>query len=171
MRTVTLAVLLLAIVLVLLAAPREAAAQAIRAATGGAVGIAGGAVITLSVVVARAHFQGEYLESADDLIHWQSAPMLITPAVGVMFGLAGREPLIASIKGSTSGMLLGTAIGAGIGWLVSGSPELPWAGGVIGAGAGMTIGGLYLGLRAISRQGDEGSGDEPPLYIGVRVPL
>ena len=153
--------------------PRAAMAQAARAATGGAVGVAGGAVITLSIVVARARWQGQYLDSVDDLIHWQSAPMLLTPAVGVMFGLAGRDPLVSSIIGSTTGMLVGTAVGGGLGWAFSTSPESPWAGAVIGAGAGMTIGGLALGLRAWRRQIEDRNGTDPPppVQIGVRIPL
>lgn len=166
---------LLTVIIVLLLVPgwqRAAAAQVVRAAAGGAIGTAGGAVITMSIVVARARWQGEYLESIDDLIHWQSAPMLLTPAVGVMFGLAGRDPLVASVVGSTGGMVAGAAVGAGLGWALSTSSEWPWAGAVIGAGAGMTVGGLALGLRAWRRQGaGDGEGDAPPVQVGVRIPL
>ncbi len=149
---------------------REVAAQTGRAAIGGAVGVAGGAVITLSIVVARARFQGEYIEGAEDLIHWQSVPMLLTPAVGVMFGASGSRPLKQSVIGSTSGMVLGTALGAGIGWAVSESPEAPWAGGVIGAGVGMTVGGLLLGIRAMLRDRDDGE-SAAPVRVDVRIPL
>lgn len=168
MRT-TLLTLLLALVLIP-GSRKSAAAQAARAAIGGAVGVAGGAMITMSVVVARARWQGEYLESIDDLIHWQSAPMILTPAVGVMFGLAGKEPLIASVIGSTSGLVVGSAVGAGLGWLLSTSAESPWAGGVIGAGAGMTLGGLTLGLRAVLRQREDG-GPTEPTRVEVRLPI
>jgi hypothetical protein len=147
------------------------AAQVGRAAIGGAVGVAGGAVITLSIVVARARFQSEYLEGVDDLIHWQSAPMLLTPAVGVMFGLAGSEPLKGSVIGSTAGMVVGAAVGAGVGWLASEHAEGPWAGAVIGAGAGMTAGGLLLGIRSWVRRDSSGGEDAEPVRIGVRIPL
>jgi hypothetical protein len=171
MRTRLLTFFLLAVLLVP-GLPQTAAAQIARAATGAGIGAAGGVVITVSIVVARARWQGEYLESIDDLIHWQSAPMLLTPAVGVAFGLAGTEPLVASIVGSASGMLLGAAVGAGLGWVSSSSPEWPWAGGVIGAGAGMVIGGLTLGTRAWLRQrGGSADGDPPAAQIGVRLPL
>lgn len=174
MRTMLLTLLiLLVLALAVVIQPRTAAAQTARAAAGGVVGAAGGAVITLSIVVARARWQGEYVESVDDLIHWQSAPMLLTPAVGVLFGLAGRDPLLASIRGSTAGLLIGSAAGAGIGWIASTTPESPWAGAVIGAGAGMTLGGLALGLRAWRHGGDgqDAGGDDPPVRIGVRIPL
>jgi hypothetical protein len=170
MRTLVLPILIAALLLPSLRTP--AAAQAARGAVGGAIGVAGGAVITLSVVVARARWQQEYLESIDDLIHWQSAPMILTPAVGVLFGLAGREPLRASIVGSTAGLAAGAAVGAGLGALLSSAPEWPWAGGVIGAGAGMTAGGLVLGMRAWIRQRD-GAEDEaaPATRLEVRIPL
>lgn len=168
MRTTLLTLLL---VLVLVPGFRQiAVAQVARGVAGGAVGVAGGAMITLSVVVARARWQGEYLESIDDLIHWQSVPMILTPAVGVFFGVSGKEPFIASVIGSTSGLVAGAAVGAGLGWLLSTSTEWPWAGGVIGAGAGMTLGGLGLGVRALLRQRD-GDGAEEPTRIGVRLPI
>ena len=152
-------------------APR-ALGQVGRAALGGAVGVGGGAVITFSVIVARARFQNEYIESTDELIHWQSIPMLLTPAVGVMFGIAGREALIGSMIGSTSGMAIGAAVGAASGWIASPQAEAPWAGGVIGAGVGMTIGGLLLGIRGwLHEQGDESDGGREPVRIGVTLPL
>jgi hypothetical protein len=145
-----------------------AEAQLGRAAIGGGVGVAGGAVLTLSVIVARARFQNVYVESADDLIHWQSVPMVLAPAAGIAFGLAGREPLVDSIVGSTGGMVLGMGLGAGIGWLASDSAEAPWAGAVIGAGIGMTIGGLLMGVRAWI---DETDSVAVPARMGFRIAL
>jgi hypothetical protein len=165
-------ILLLLCVLVLFNGLRQsAAAQVGRATVGGAVGVAGGAVITLSVVVARARWEDVYLDSAEDLIHWQSAPMLLTPAVGVFFGLSGRDPLVASVIGSSAGMLAGAAVGTGLGWMLSSAPEWPWAGGVIGAGVGMTIGGLAMGTRALLRKHSDGAADLPAARIGILVPL
>lgn len=148
---------------------QAAAAQVARAALGSGLGLAGGAVITLSVIVARARFQGAYLESIDDLVHWQTVPLIVAPAVGVMFGLAGRDPLVASIIGSTAGLVFGATAGSVAGWLGSDSPEWPWAGGIIGAGAGLAIGGVLLGARAWLREGDK---DPPPaMSVGFRIPL
>lgn len=140
-------------------APERALGQVARASIGTAVGIAGGAAITLSVVVARARFEGVYLDSADDLLHWQSAPMILTPAVGLAFGLAGKEALRGSVIGSTTGLLAGTVLGAGVGWLTSNDPEAPWAGGVIGSGVGMTVGGLGLGIRGWLRSRSDADAD------------
>lgn len=148
-----------------------APAQAERVAAGAALGVAGGAVVTLSAIVWRARFQREYMDSADDLIHWQTLPMIAAPAAGVVFGLAGDDALGASFAGSVTGFVLGAAAGAGIGWIVSTNQESPWAGGVIGAGAGLTLGGLLGGLYAWSR--DEGAElDLPrPLRLSIRVPV
>ena len=166
---------LLVLVMVLaLGWPSERAlGQVTKAAIGTGVGVAGGAMITMSLVVARARFQGVYLDSAEDLIDWHSVPMLLTPAVGLAFGLAGKEALVGSIVGSTTGLLGGAVVGAGIGWLVSPLPEGPWAGGVIGAGAGMTVAGLALGIRGYLRSRDEPSAadDMSPTRIEFRVPL
>ncbi len=148
----------------------RAVAQVGRAAMGTAVGVGGGAVITVSVIVARAQLQQEYLAGVEDLIHWQSLPMILTPAVGAAFGYASREAFVGSVIGSTSGMLIGTAVGAGVGWLISPQAEAPWAGAAIGAGAGMTIGGLFLGIRGwLESRDDEDGGD--PLRLEVRLPL
>lgn len=146
------------------------AQQVGRAAIGGGLGLVGGSVITLSVIVARARFQGEYLESIDDLVHWQAAPLIITPAAGVMFGLAGRDPLVASIVGSASGLVIGATTGGVAGWLASDNPEGPWAGAVIGAGAGLAIGGLLLGIRAWVRDDDRNAASLR-LPVAIRIPL
>lgn len=163
----TMVIALIAVVLAIGVRPPEVGAQqAGRAAIGAGIGVGGGVVITLSVIVARARFQGEYLASVDDLLHWQTLPMILTPATGAIFGWRSREALEGSVKGSVGGMLVGTALGAGVGWLSSNSAESPWAGGVIGAGVGLTIGGIVMGLRGWAND-DEGSGE--PVTVGFRV--
>ncbi|MDR0787213.1 MAG: hypothetical protein LBG44_05050 [Gemmatimonadota bacterium] len=149
--------------------PRPVMAQQLgRAAIGGAAGLAGGTVITLSVIVARARFQNAYLDSVDDLVHWQTLPLIITPAVGAFLGWTSDEALRGSIVGSVSGLAIGTVAGAGIGWLVSSRAEAPWAGGVIGAGAGLAIGGIAMGVRGWIRAHNDDAGGVP---VVVRVAL
>lgn len=154
----------------LTAAPAPAQ-QVGRAAIGGVVGIAGGAATTLATVVARARLQEEYVESADDLIHWQSVPMIAAPAAGMLFGLAGEDALKGSLVGSSAGLVIGATVGAGLGWLLSDSPEDPWAAGIVGAGVGLAAGGLIGGLRAWSR--DEHADLEFPsaLRFAITVPV
>lgn len=171
MRRTLLGVVAVAMLVPLLGTPRHAHAQApvTRAALGGALGVAGGAAVTLATVVARARFQREFLESADDLIHWQSAPMIVAPAAGVLFGLAGEDALRASIVGSTAGLVIGAAIGAGVGWLATGDPEGPWAFGVIGGGVGLATGGIVEALRAWSE--DEHADLEYPRMLRIAFTL
>lgn len=138
---------------------------------GAGIGVAGGAVVTISAIVFRARFQREYLDSFEDLIHWQTLPMIGAPAAGVIFGLAGEQALGGSIMGSTTGMLAGAAVGSGIGWLVSPLPEAPWAGAAIGAGVGLTLGGLYFGIRGWSREEDPGIDLPGFLRFGLSVPV
>ena len=131
-----------------------ALARVARVVVGALLGVFGGVVITLAAIVVRARFQHEYLESVENLIHWQSAPMVLAPAAGVLFGLAGTNALKGSIVGSISGMLLGAVLGASLGWLLAEYREGPWAGGVIGAGVGLSVGGLVVGFRAWCRDED-----------------
>jgi hypothetical protein len=161
----------LTLALLLGARSEPASAQLQRPAIGAAVGVLGGGVITLSAVVARARFKREYVDSMDDLIHWQSLPMLLTPAVGIGFGLAGDEALKGSVIGSTSGMVVGAAVGSGLAYVLSEAPEWPWAGAVIGAGAGLTIGGLYYGLRKWEADDDPAIAYPEVLRLGITVPL
>ena len=159
-------------------APVRAAGQVdetttwVDGAIGGGLGVAAGAALTLSIVVARAQLGEEYLDSAGDLIHWQTVPMVAGPATGVVFGLAGEEVLVGSLIGSLFGLVGGTAIGAGVGWLASAQPESPWAGGVIGAGTGLSLGGFVGGLLAWRGRDEAGGSDPvPAMSIGVRVPF
>lgn len=145
-------------------------AQVGRALIGSALGVGGGAVITLSAVVARARFQQEYLDSMGDLIHWQSIPMIAAPATGIAFGIAGEEPLKGSIVGSVGGMAVGAAVGAGVGWLTTSQRQGPWAGGVIGAGIGLALGGLWGGIRGWPDDDSPGEAQNGPV-IEVRIPL
>ena len=152
--------------------PPSAAAQLKNAAIGGVAGFFGGIAMTTSIVVARARLQGQYLDSPSDLVHWQTTPLIAGPAAGVFFGITGEDVLRGSIIGSTSGMLIGAAAGAGLGWIISGEPESPWAGGVMGAGVGLALGGLtgaFLGWQ--KQQEDDEADAGPPATITLRVPL
>jgi hypothetical protein len=167
--------LILSVLIALLLLPvttTPAATQKLpRAAVGAGLGVVGGSVITISAIVWRARFQGEYLESADDLINWQSVPMIAAPAAGMLFGVAGKNALVGSIIGSTTGLLAGAALGAGIGWLAATTPESPWAGGVIGAGIGLSLGGLLGGFRGWREDADSDPVVPNELRVGFTIPL
>lgn len=154
--------------------PVDAPAQikrSTRAAIGTGAGVVGGVGVTMAIVVARARFQREYLDSADDLVHWQSIPTIAAPAVGLVFGIAGEDALRGSIRGSLTGLAAGAGTGALLGWVLSDEQEWPWAGGVIGAGLGLTVGGLVGGLRAWSRDDDASLGYPEFLRFGLSVPV
>lgn len=158
-------------VLLLSLAPGPASAQRLsRAAIGGGVGIAGGVAVTMATIMARARFQNEYLHAPEDLIHWQSTPMIAAPAAGVFFGWTSEDALRGSIVGSLAGLAVGAGIGTGLGWLLSEEAESPWAGGVIGGGAGLAIGGLLGGFLAWREEDAEGEPSPPALAV-FRVPL
>lgn len=150
---------------------RPAPAQEVRrTAVGGGLGVLAGVAVTAPVVVARAQWQNRYLHEPGDLIHWQSAPMILAPAAGVAFGLAGEDAHRGSSVGSFSGVVVGSAVGAGLGWLLSDEPEWTWAGGTIGGGFGMAIGGIAGGVLGwIGRDSD--GGPAVPVQMVVRVPL
>ena len=138
-----------------------------RAAVGAGLGVLGGVGVTVATVVARAHLQGRYLHEPADLIHWQSAPMLLGPAAGVVFGLHSREALVGSLVGSLSGVALGGGVGAVVGALLVDTPEGPWAGATIGGGLGLAIGGLLGGYIGWREHDDRAA----PVALELRVPI
>ena len=163
--------ILLAAAVLLSPAPARAQGQIGRAAIGAGLGVAGGTAVTVAAVVARARWQREYLDSAHDLVHWQSVPLIAGPIAGVVFGLAGDEALRGSLYGSLGGMVIGGALGAGAGYILSEQQEWPWAGGLIGAGLGLAAGGLVFGVKEWT-QDPAPSIDFPDfLRVGITIPL
>jgi hypothetical protein len=132
---------------------------------GGAVlGLIGGGVITLAIIVARARWWHVYLESVDDLVHWQGVPIAVGALTGLLFGWAGWWAFAGSVLGSISGLLAGAGVGATVGALVSSYPESPWAGGILGAAAGLTLGGVAWGIHWWRvHHPPRGGGGAPPL--------
>lgn len=169
MRRIRSSELLLALVLVPFAIRPGEAQTVKRAALGGALGVAGGAATTFSLVVARARFERAYVESPGDLVHWQSIPLIAGPTAGVVFALAGEDVLEGSIRGSLVGMALGVGTGAGLGALLSREPEWRWAGGVIGGGLGVSLGGLLGAMLAW--RGLDGATAPADVRVEVRLPL
>lgn len=142
-----------------------------RAAIGGALGVGGGSIATLAVIVARARFQSKYLDSPDDLVHWQTLPAIAGPVSGIVFGMAGDRVLWGSVRGSTSGLVAGAAVGAGLGALLSDDPEWRWGGGVIGAGVGVSLGALVGAFIGWKETEDLEQAESRSIPISVRIPL
>lgn len=160
---------LLLLVTALAGLPGRAAAQVERVVLGSAIGAAGGAVVTFAAIVARARWQHEYITSVEDLIDWYSVPMLAAPAAGALFGLAGEKAHEASIVGSTGGMVAGALIGTGLGHLLADDPEAPWVGAIVGAGIGLSVGGLAAGF--IAWHNDEDALLDYPEFLRFSVTL
>jgi len=151
------------------ATPPRATAQVERVVVGGAAGVAGGAVVTFSGIVARARWQQHYITSVEDLIDWHSVPMIAAPAAGAIFGLAGEKTHKASIVGSTAGMVAGALIGTGLGHLRAADPEAPWAYAIVGAGIGLSLGGLAAGF--VAWRNDENAQLDYPEFLRFSVTL
>lgn len=147
------------------ASGRGVAAQApiARAAISGGVGLAEGTVVSLAILVARAEFEEEYVESASDVV---SVPLFVAPAIGVTFGLAGRDAFASSMLGSAAGLAIGATTGGLIGRFTSDAPESTWAGAIMGAGVGLTVGRLLLGILEWN---DDGGSKKPSMSIGFRI--
>ncbi len=139
-----------------------------RAAISGGVGLAEGAVVSLAIMVARARFEDEYVESPSDVIAWgwQAVPVLVAPLAGLTFGLRGKDAFAGSLLGSASGLVIGATVGGLIGRLTSNSSESVWAGAIMGAGAGLTIGRVLLGVL----QWNERHGAQPrPIAVAFQI--
>ena len=149
----------------------RAAAQApiARAAIGGAVGVVEGAVVSLAVMVAQARFGDEYVESPADVFSWgwKAVPVVVAPVVGLTFGLAGEDAFRGSLLGSASGMAIGATVGGLIGKFTSGSKEATWAGAIMGAGAGLTVGRLLFGV--LNWKDDDDDSDSRAMSLVFRI--
>ena len=126
------------------AAPRVADAQLVSGAVGAIGGIGAGGYVTLAVVVARAQY-GHYLHDVDDLLGWQSVPVLLGAATGTAVGVWDEDRMVTGFIYGAAGTLIGGSIGYLVGPLIWKRPEGKWAGGAIGAGAGMAAG-YFLGV-------------------------
>jgi hypothetical protein len=126
-------------------APRRAEAQEILSgAIGAAAGVTSGGYVTLAVVVARAQY-GHYLHDARDLLGWHSVPVLLGAGVGGAVGVWDADRMITGFAYGAGGALVGGTVGFLLGPLIWKRPEGKWAGGAIGAGAGMAAG-YFLGV-------------------------
>jgi len=138
MRTTLLALLLLL-------APRPAAAQfipenrAAATAIGALTGMAGGAYMSVSIVVLESRF-GRYVHDIDDVLGWRSLPAVSGVVIGGGLGAYSPDRLEASLIYGFGGLLAGGVLGAGVGTLVIEGPEGKWAGAAIGAGVGLAVG-------------------------------
>lgn len=129
------------------ALPRPARAQqeqVLSGVIGAAAGITSGGYVTLAVVVARAQY-GHYLHDVDDLIGWQSVPVLLGAGMGAAVGVWDADRMMTGWAYGAAGALTGGTVGYLVGPLIWKRPEGKWAGAAIGAGAGMAAG-YFIGV-------------------------
>ena len=153
------------------AAPRPAQTQVLSGAVGALAGTAAGGYITLSIVVARAQF-GHYLHDYYDLFDWKSVPIIVGAGTGTAVGILQPSRLWSGLIFGAGGTALGAGLGFVIGNSVSDQPEGKWAGAAIGAGAGMAVGtivGLLLPQKQIVPE-EVREAAVIPIGFRVRVP-
>ena len=126
------------------ARPAHAQERLLSGAIGAAAGLTSGGYVTLAIVVARAQY-GHYLHDVEDLIGWQSVPVLIGIGVGTAVGVWDADRMMTGWVYGASGALTGGTIGYLMGPVMWKRPEGKWAGAAIGAGVGMAAG-YFLGV-------------------------
>lgn len=154
----------------LIAGPGSAAAQNrfIAAGVGGAAGLLAGGYTTVGIVTARANLQEHYLHDIDDVLDWQSTPLLIGSGVGALVGYLDPDRLRRTIIWGAGGAAVGAAAGAVIGAQVAKAPVDKWAGGVIGGASGILIGSLAGVVWPASGDDDD---DERARPAGLVIPI
>jgi hypothetical protein len=153
--------------------PARADAQVLSGAVGAVGGVGAGGYVTLAVVVLRAQY-GHYLHDAQDLLGWNSVPVLLGAGVGTAVGVWDADRMVTGFGYGAAGALVGGSIGYLAGPLIWKRPEGKWAGGAIGAGAGMAAGyflGVFFPQRDIA-PGFLGNSDKAaiPINFSIRVP-
>lgn len=110
-------------------------------------GLVMGFMVTLAIVVAKAAL-GHFIFGLEDLLalRWEVLPVLAGAVAG--FRLGRRRP--HSVGWATvcgiGGLVVGVSVGSMLGWELGGDSTGRWAGGIIGAAAGL-VGGSVASLR------------------------
>ncbi len=159
--------LLLLVAAAPLARPGRLAAQQERvlpALLGGALGLGVGGYVSIGIWSYKAH-HGEYLFSVKDALGWESTPILVGTAIGATVGWISRDRLRRSAEIGLGLGAVGTVVGAVVGKRVWTTPEGMWGGGVIGGGAGLVVGAL---VGMFWPTGGGGGGGVP---VQIRVPV
>lgn len=150
--------------------PARAEGQVVSGAVGAIGGIGAGGYVTLAVVVLRAQY-GHYLHDAEDLLGWNSVPVLLGAATGTAVGVWDADRMVTGFAYGAGGALIGGTIGYLIGPKIWKRPEGKWAGGAIGAGAGMAAGyffGVFNPQKGIA-PGFLGNSDKAVIPINVTI--
>ncbi|HUH13432.1 MAG TPA: hypothetical protein VMK65_09995 [Longimicrobiales bacterium] len=142
------------------------------AGVGAVSGLAAGGYITVAIVVARARFEDEYVFEIEDILDWESIPVIVGPAIGGVIGFFDPGRLYRSVLTGAGGMLVGAAVGLSAGHVYWDTVDGRWAGAAMGAGAGLAVGAL-VGLIWTPSDADGGASDPAAagIPLTVRIPL
>ena len=127
---------------------RGAMRQTAQVVAGFLLGALAGIVVVLAIVAFRASVEEIYLHSFGELFGWLGLPALLGPVVGVWAAVrAGVGSFWRGVGVVAATLVVGAAVGAGIGAVASVFPADTWAGGIVGAGAGILLAGAVLAVR------------------------
>ncbi len=109
-------------------------------------------VVLLGYLAFLAHVENVFLHSWEELTGWRSVPSLVVPALLVWAAVRLEgSPFWRALGFLVLTLASGAAVGVGTGATVSPHPSGPWAGGLMGAGAGGLLGSLVVAVRAWRR--------------------
>lgn len=130
----------------------------LRAAGGFLLGAFLGLLLTLALVVARAHVLRLFVHSVHDLVGPLGLPALVFPLVGAGVGMLRPAMLRRAAIGSLAGLFVGAALGAALGAAIGAHPTHVWAGGIVAGGVGAALAAVFAAWRGIP--GDPGGGTD-----------
>lgn len=142
--------------------PEAARAQTLEAATGAVLGAAGGTLVSVAVVAARAR-TGRFLYAPSDA-SWALVPVSLGGVAGGVLGHRNPDRLWRSAGWGAVGLATGSLAGAAAGHLLRGTSRDAWTGAVLGGAAGLLAGSL---LGAFTWEGE----DSPPVQAALRIPV
>ena len=142
-RKLRAAALLVIALMTLVVAARPAAAQNtfVTGSVGSVGGLVAGTTVTLGLIVANARLERDFIHGPEDILGLQGVAIPVGLIAGGVLGAS--DPARAERVGyfTGAGMVIGSGLGALIGEaMTDADPSGKWAGGMIGAAAGVALG-------------------------------
>jgi len=149
------------------ASPRTLSAQFGPTLLGAAGGTLVGGYTTIAIYVTKARF-GRYVFSPEEVLSLRPEilPLVAMPIAGAWLGAESTTALARSAGWGALGLVAGATVGGVTGKLWSDAEEAPWAGALIGAGAGLLTG-VILGAL----DGLEETGGDAPVALSWSLPV
>lgn len=125
--------------------------RALGAAAGTLAGAVAGVVVTLGIVVARAHLASVFVHGLHELIDWPGLPLALGPLLGAWAGWRTPRSLLRVGAVGLLGLAAGIAVGVLIAVVAGAEPTGRWAAGIVGAAAGLLLGCIGAPLASRGR--------------------